>query len=48
MFGRLGTAVRFLLIGIGIGLLTAPRTGAASRSLLTQRLPGAIGQRGPV
>ncbi len=38
MFGSISTALRFFLLGLGIGFLTAPRRGEETRRLLGIRL----------
>lgn len=40
MLGNFGAAIRFFLIGLGVGLLTAPRSGEETRRLLGNRLQG--------
>lgn len=43
MFGRARTAVKFLVYGLIIGLLFAPRSGAETRNELMSRARGLIG-----
>lgn len=38
MFGRIGIAVRFFLTGFVLGLLTAPRSGRATRNLIVRQM----------
>ena len=45
MFGKFATAVQFLLIGLTIGLLTAPRSGRESRRILADEV-STLGKRG--
>jgi len=38
MFGLVRTAVRFFVIGVGVGILFAPRPGAETRRMIREKL----------
>lgn len=38
MFGLVRTAVRFFVIGFGVGVLLAPRAGVETRALIREKL----------
>ena len=43
MFGIVRTAVRFFVIGFGVGVLLAPRAGADTRELIREKLNLVVG-----
>lgn len=43
MFGLVRNAVRFFFIGLGVGLLLAPRAGAETRALIREKLDLIVG-----
>jgi len=43
MFGLLRTAVRFFVIGVGVGVLFAPRPGAQTRQMIREKLDSLVG-----
>lgn len=42
MFGLARTAVRFFFIGLGVGILLAPRAGAETRALIRAQLDAIV------
>jgi gas vesicle protein len=42
MFGLIRTAVRFFFIGLGVGLLLAPRKGEETRQLIREKVNEAL------
>jgi hypothetical protein len=43
MFGLLRTAVRFFVIGVGVGVLFAPRPGEETRRAIREKLDSIVG-----